>query len=339
MVPLALICLFTSMLMAGGIAFTFRSPDPTPHHAQTLFVTGLVSTLATVVVVSGAFSLHGPAGFLVHAMSLALPGLLYISAGLGFRRSWHTGTLSFALLGGLMLTGLVSRTAAMSTEIWSLWTAFAWKLTIFALLLHAISSLWSGRDDDMDVVRRPARYPLTALFTATLIVSIIFRSSSNILLSLLAICWIAISIVIYTMRVRMTGRTTLSDDRKLSELRALFDQRRIYREDDLTLERIGDRLLLSNDDVRHLIHLGMGFRRLGDLLDHYRVNAARIILEDADQVETRLNEVAISVGYRSLGPFEAAFERLTGESAGDFRRRHLDMANAARPLQLTNTDR
>lgn len=339
MVLLSLWSVVASLAVAGGITFLFRSSSPGGQQARALFLLGLVSAVGTVILTFDALSPDSVLRFLVLVLSVPLPGLLYVMAGLGFRRSWRAGPTTLASLGMLTFVGLIFQAGHTLPQGLSLWVGFFYKFAVLGHLAHAISSLWSGRYDDTDVLRRPARHPLTALFSITFLLSLLFNPSSALVAISLVLCWCGIALSIHNTRTRTSARTLDPDDEKLSELRSLLNRRRIYREDDLTLERIGDRLLLSNDEVRRLIHLGLGFRRLADLLDHYRIGAARSILEDADQVEMRLNEVAISVGYRSLAPFEEAFRRLVGESAQEFRRHHLDKANANRPLQLTNSDR
>lgn len=327
-----------ALIIGGGLSFVFRAPVPAPSHARLLLVAGLISSAAMTVAIFGTFA---GAGFAraIAILSAPLAGLLYILAGLGFRRAWHTGSGSFALLFVLVLTGALLHLDPVTPDVFSLWLGLTFKGASCICLLHALFSLWSGRRDDMDISRLTVRYPLTVIVAITLTVTLISSAASNISGALLVQCWLLMAASIFIIRIRNNYMRHDDQMDKLENLRELFDRRRIYREDDLTLERIGDRLLLGNEAVRRLVHRGLGFRRLGDLLDRYRVKAAQVILEDADQVEMSLSEVAISVGYTSILPFEAAFGRLVGQSARDYRQRHLEEANANRPLQLTNSDR
>lgn len=325
-------------VIAGGLSFAFRAPVPTPLQARGLLMAGLVGIGSMSLLVSGSLA-ESSIEPVIAALAAILPGLLYILAGLGFRRYWHTGRGTFLLLATLIFSGVFVRLVPTTAEGLSLWSGLVFKGAMSLCLLHTLSSLWSGRHDDMDVSRLLARYPLAILVAVTLVVTLVSSQSSGHLNILIIFNWLVMAAAVYFIRIRNIGVALDDPEDKLEELRELFDRRRIYREDDLTLERIGDRLLMDNRQVRQLIHRGLGFRRLGDLLDDYRVKAAQTILEDAGQVETGLAEVAISVGYPSMLPFEAAFERVVGESARDYRRRHLEKANANRPLQLTNSDR
>lgn len=325
-------------VVAGGLSLAFRAPVPTRLQARGLLVAGLVCVGSMSLLVSEALSGKSIEPGIV-ALAAAGPGLLYILAGLGFRRHWHTRRGSFLLLATLVFSGVFVHLVPSAAEGFSLWSGLAFKGAMSLCLLHTLSSLWSGRHDDTDVSRLRVRYPLAILVAVTFAVTLVSSQTSKYLNILIIFSWLTMAASVYFIRIRNIGLALDDPKDKLGALRELFDRRRIYREDDLTLERIGDRLLMDNRQVRQLIHRGLGFRRLGDLLDDYRVKAAQTILEDADQAETGLAEVAISVGYPSVLPFEAAFERMIGESARDYRRRHLEKANANRPLQLTNSDR
>lgn len=325
-------------VIAGGLSLAFRTPVPTVLQARGLLLAGLACVGAALAIVSGTLPGKGN-NLVIVALASVIPGLLYILAGLGFRRYWHTGIGSFVILAALVFSGAIAQFVPPTAEGPSFWFGLVFKGAASLCLLHTLSSLWSGRQDDMDMSRLAARYPLALLVAVTLGVTLVSNQTSDPLNILLVFTWLIMAAVIYIIRIRNINLVLEDPDGKQGALRELFDRRRIYREDDLTLERIGDRLILDNRQVRHLIHRGLGFRRLDDLLDDYRIKAAQTILEDADQVETGIAEVAISVGYRSALPLEAAFERLVGERAQDYRRRHLEKANANRPLQLTNSDR
>jgi AraC-like DNA-binding protein len=331
-----------AIVIAGGIRYTFRDADPSSLHARTLFVVGLVSITATLILIldiSGA-GLSGIPGsrIPVVVLSSTLPGLLYVLAGLGFRRSWHTSHTSFVLIALIIISGSVLRLMPGTASGIQQVIGLSFKVLTSICLLHVLASLWSGRRDDMDSWRLRARYPLAGLVAVCLATTLIVSQASPWPAGLLVASWILMAGSVFTIR-RHNASLRLEDGSRLEDLLELFGRRRIYREEDLTLERIGDRLLLDNEEVRALIHRGLGFRRLGDLLDDYRIKAALVILEDIDQVETGLTDVALSVGYSSLLPFEAAFRRQVGETPKAYRQLHLEKANANRPLQLTNSDR
>lgn len=339
MVQLDLWSVAVSLVVAGGITVLFRSPDPTPQQARALFIMGLVSASGIVITAWSPAFISGLIRTSLVILAMPMPAIISILAGAGFRSAYHTRPATFFAISGLVLSGLILHIAPTSQAEWSLWFGLIYKIFLCGFLLHGIFSFWNGRRDDMDVQRLPRRNMLAVIFLTVLIAALLIKPGSNEINIALIALWIAT-----TFAIRTTGKEKINPvfenyEEKLADLRALFDRRRIYREDDLTLERIGDRLLLKNQPVRILIHYGLGFLRLSDLLDHYRIRDARIILEDPDQVELKLEEVAISVGYGSLTSFEAAFRRLAGKTAREYRQHYLDQANANRPLQLTNSDR
>lgn len=328
-----------SLVVAGGITALFRARNTARQHGRVLFIMGLVSALSVLITAWSPPLVSGAIRTALVTLAMPMPALISILAGIGFRRAYHTRPVTFFAITGLMLSGLIFHTAPPALAAWSFWAGTTNKFILCGFLLHGLFSFWSGRHDDMDAQRLPRRYMLTTFCTVTLLVTLLTNPYSNGATTLLLGLWIMTTYTLHIVRTESIEPAFETYEEKLEELRSLFDRRHIYREDDLTLERIGDRLLLKNQAVRVLIHIGFGFRRLSNLLDHYRIADARIILEDVDQVEMKLDEIAISVGYGSIGPFEEAFRRLVGESAQGFRRRHLERANANRPLQLTNSDR
>ena len=328
-----------SLVIAGGITFLFRSRTTTPQHTRALFIMGLVSASGIVITVWSPPFVSGMIHTSLVILAMPMPAIISILAGIEFRRAYHTRPPLFFAISGLMLSSLILHTAPSSQAEWLLWSGLIYKIFLCGFLLHGVFSFWSGRRDDMDVQRLSRRHVLEIIFLIALFAALLIKPGSDEINITLIALWFATTCAVRTTDKKKIKPVFENYEEKLAELRALFDRRRIYREDDLTLERIGDRLLLKNQAVRILIHDGLGFPRLSDLLDHYRIRDARIILEDPDQVEMKLVEVAISVGYRSLTSFEAAFRHLVGKTAREYRQHYLDQANANRPLQLTNSDR
>ena len=72
--------------------------------------------------------------------------------------------------------------------------------------------------------------------------------------------------------------------------------------------------------VRRLINGELGFRNFNDFLNKYRVNEACEILNDPTQNRKTILEIAFSLGYQSIGPFNKAFKDLKGTTPTAFRK-------------------
>jgi AraC-like DNA-binding protein len=72
--------------------------------------------------------------------------------------------------------------------------------------------------------------------------------------------------------------------------------------------------------LRRLINGELGFRNFNDFLNQYRVNEACEVLSDPSQNRKTVLEIAYSLGYQSIGPFNKAFKELTGTTPTAFRK-------------------
>jgi AraC-like DNA-binding protein len=72
--------------------------------------------------------------------------------------------------------------------------------------------------------------------------------------------------------------------------------------------------------VRRLINGELGFRNFNDFLNKYRVNDACEILNDPSQNRKTILEIAYSLGYQSIGPFNKAFKELKETTPTVFRK-------------------
>lgn len=307
-----------------------------PEHWAVGLLYGL-SALVFGFALLGLFSETAPSSFPPFVLPLTTamtPGVLAILAGFGYRRFFKVSG-PFA---GLFLVSLVGAAA----KDWPGVPDAFWlvpKIAGLGFLLHAFSSYWAGRRDDMDLRRRRSRFLLTGLCGLALLTFLLSPlGGDGVIIALTLLAVLTLFSILYADRPPRDVSFPDYED-KYRQFRRLFGKRRLYREDDLTLERIGDRLLLDNTQMRYLIHRGTGYRRLSDMLDEYRIEAAQAILSDIEEAQTSLEDVAIAVGYGTRLPFEAAFERLTGERAAVFRAARLSELEANRPLHLTNSDR
>jgi AraC-like DNA-binding protein len=64
----------------------------------------------------------------------------------------------------------------------------------------------------------------------------------------------------------------------------------------------------------------LGFKNFNDFLNKYRVNEACGILTDPSQNEKTILEIAYSLGYQSIGPFNKAFKDLKDTTPTAFRK-------------------
>lgn len=323
-----------------GVRFVLGSPILRTGPVAFLMIVAVLSTSAGLILAlfPQSFVRGGLLTELLEALAASAPPFVAFVAGFGYRRHYRVVFAASLGLFLLICLRLLPLTAFYPVEL-AVAVDAAERLIIAGFLFYAATSYWNGRRDDTDRRRRLSRFFLAPTALIVTGVALLLPATSLALAGLLALL-LATTLLALLNAKRPPRDLSFTDyQEKFERFTYYFEKRRIYREDDLTLERIGDRLLLDNNRVRFLIHKGLGYRRVSDLLDTYRVEAAKVMLSDIEEAQTSLGEISVSVGYGGQGAFVEAFTRMVGESPEDYRRHHINLADENRPLQLTNTDR
>jgi len=113
----------------------------------------------------------------------------------------------------------------------------------------------------------------------------------------------------------------LLDPRQVAALDALMTVDHLYREPDLSIGALADRLAMPERQLRRLINQGLGHRNFSAFLNGYRLADAKRWLADRAQADTPILTIAMDAGFQSLGPFNRAFKADTGVTPSEFRRR------------------
>lgn len=126
--------------------------------------------------------------------------------------------------------------------------------------------------------------------------------------------------------------TTLSSidcDNMVAEIKRLFEQEKIYEDENLNLNKLAEFTKLSPHQASELInsHFEMGFSRL---VRHYRVEAAKRML--IDEPRASVLSVGLSVGFTSQSNFYVAFKELAGVVPGQFRKQSIANSQNTEPV-------
>jgi AraC-like DNA-binding protein len=113
--------------------------------------------------------------------------------------------------------------------------------------------------------------------------------------------------------------TTLSKvdcEKALVEMKRLFEQEHIYRDENLSLSKLAEQTRLSAHQLSELINtqLQMSFSKL---VRQYRIDAAKAMLRDEPRASVL--SVGLSVGFSSQSNFYSAFKEQTGTVPSRFR--------------------
>ncbi len=102
------------------------------------------------------------------------------------------------------------------------------------------------------------------------------------------------------------------EQQQLARLRQLMQDEAAFRDPQLTLSRLAQRLALPEHRVRRLIHLGEGHGHFSSYLNGLRIEAVKQALAVPAQASTPLLQLATDAGYNSLSVFNRAFKDREG---------------------------
>jgi AraC-like DNA-binding protein len=104
---------------------------------------------------------------------------------------------------------------------------------------------------------------------------------------------------------------SIPEDTLLSEkLLTLFEDQKAYKKEGLTIRELAEMMNEQEYRLRKVINGQLGFKNFNDFLNQYRINEACEILSDPSQNRKTILEIAYSLGYQSIGPFNKAFKEL-----------------------------
>jgi AraC-like DNA-binding protein len=116
-------------------------------------------------------------------------------------------------------------------------------------------------------------------------------------------------------------KTVVSNDPVLEgQLMVLLNEKKIYRKEGLTIKELTNIMQVQEHRLRRLINGQLDFKNFNDFLNQYRVHEACEVLSDASQNQKTVLEIAYSLGYQSIGPFNKAFKEQKNTTPTAFRK-------------------
>ncbi|SJZ89180.1 AraC-type DNA-binding protein [Enhydrobacter aerosaccus] len=223
----------------------------------------------------------------------------------------------------------------------------AWNATHAATLIVAIcetARVLAGRKADLVEGRRRLRVVFAcAVGLVILTTTVLDAAGVRWLPGLLAILGVAVAAALLRLRAVFPeptlaaapmvpatptppapGTEMSADERQLAErLRQAMERDRVYRDMNLSIDRLAERLGTPEYRLRRLINQRLGHRNFNDFVNQHRLNEARIALSDPAQARVPVLTIALDAGWGSIGPFNRAFKAQTGQTPTEFRRRAL----------------
>lgn len=118
----------------------------------------------------------------------------------------------------------------------------------------------------------------------------------------------------------VAARDDAEDQRWEQTLQRLMTEQQAYRDEDLSVARLADRLGLPEYRLRRLINQRLKHRNFNAYINTFRIEDAQRALADPAQREQPVLHIALEAGFQSIGPFNRAFKAHTGLTPTEFRR-------------------
>jgi AraC-like DNA-binding protein len=122
---------------------------------------------------------------------------------------------------------------------------------------------------------------------------------------------------------RPAAPATGPDAAQLMALRGLLDHDKVFRDPDLSIASLSQKLDIPEHRLRHLINRRLGHRNFSAFINGYRLAEAEAALSDPAQAAVPILTVALDAGFGSIGPFNRAFKTHTGLTPTEYRRTRL----------------
>jgi AraC-like DNA-binding protein len=113
------------------------------------------------------------------------------------------------------------------------------------------------------------------------------------------------------------------DTAPIEALRKLIEHNKLYREPDLSIASLSQKLGIPEYRLRRLINQQLGHRNFSTFVNGYRLAEAEAALRDPGQADVPILTIALDAGFGSIGPFNRAFKAHAGLTPSEYRRGRL----------------
>jgi AraC-like DNA-binding protein len=98
----------------------------------------------------------------------------------------------------------------------------------------------------------------------------------------------------------------------------LIQNEKLYREPELTLQNLADKLQFPSYQVSLAINEGLK-KKIYDLANDYRIGEAKRLLSDPGSKNFTILSIGFEAGFNSKTPFNTVFKKIAGFTPTDFR--------------------
>ena len=264
--------------------------------------------------------------------ALAWLALALFGAAAMFRPSMSLGLMQSGLSVLFLLIGLWHALAGRATDLveWRrrLRVGYAIAIVLYTLLVIASDWLWAGGLSAAPFSLANAIGLMALIFLFAVVGSLATEQQ-----------WTAVAgraTPAASNALPATPSASGLDAAPLAALRKLIDHGKVYREPDLSVASLSQKLDIPEYRLRHLINHQLGHRNFSAFVNGYRLAEAEAALSDPAQADVPILTIALDAGFGSIGPFNRAFKAQTGVTPTEYRRTRLGAAPDAEPSPFPN---
>jgi AraC-like DNA-binding protein len=104
------------------------------------------------------------------------------------------------------------------------------------------------------------------------------------------------------------------------ELLRLLDQKKLYLDPLLNLEKLARSLNISGKQLSQLINETAG-NNFNDFINRYRIEEAQMLIKKNNEGQPNILTIAYEVGFNSKSTFNTAFKKFTNSTPTEYRKR------------------
>lgn len=312
---------------AGALIFlllAMRNPKPA----------GTVSIGAGWLTISGYLIVSAPSSAQLYDWAYGLARILATVGPLALtvmvldllarRTPWRTGMIALATL--VAVLGLVSEGVPLASA--------ARSGLVIVLYVSIVGLAWRADQDDLVAGRRVFRRVFIAAMGAfgvvisSVEVSGIVPGPQVMIAQAFGILTFVVAFGLYALAPRSDLWARAGQSNKVldtghrSLIAAKLEQQMetgVWRKEGLTIGALAEDLCVPEHQLRKTINHELGYRNFSTFVNQARISAAKSMLVDPKNAGTTVLEIAFSVGFASLGPFNRAFRAETGQNPTEFR--------------------
>ncbi len=96
--------------------------------------------------------------------------------------------------------------------------------------------------------------------------------------------------------------------------------RQAFKEHDLKISTLANRLGVSQHRLRSLINQTLGYQNFSTFINKYRIKAIKDVFDDFEKKHIPILTIAMDCGFSSLSPFNHAFKEGEGVTPSEYRK-------------------